>query len=109
NDAGLVSMALLLLGRGAAPSTQVLTRTWGNSEQRGLWCFRTMVIVNPGTLKRGLLFSTLFYLGFETYQVISQAAVIHATAKVEEIFEQADYLYESGESCLVAYRFVKRI
>ncbi|XP_063673314.1 regulator of microtubule dynamics protein 1 isoform X9 [Pan troglodytes] len=53
---------------------------------------------NPGTFKRGLLLSALSYLGFETYQVISQAAVVHATAKVEEILEQADYLYESGET-----------
>ncbi|XP_021566516.1 regulator of microtubule dynamics protein 1 isoform X5 [Carlito syrichta] len=53
---------------------------------------------NPGTLKKGLLVSVLSYLGFETYQVISQAAVVHATAKVEEILEQADYLYESGET-----------
>ncbi|KAK2085804.1 Regulator of microtubule dynamics protein 1 [Saguinus oedipus] len=30
--------------------------------------------------------------------VISQAAVVHATAKVEEILEQADYLYKSGET-----------
>ncbi|PNI84818.1 RMDN1 isoform 3, partial [Pan troglodytes] len=44
------------------------------------------------------LLSALSYLGFETYQVISQAAVVHATAKVEEILEQADYLYESGET-----------
>lgn len=44
------------------------------------------------------MFSALSYLGFETYQVISQAAVVHATAKVEEILEQADYLYESGET-----------
>nr|XP_024106356.2 regulator of microtubule dynamics protein 1 isoform X4 [Pongo abelii] len=53
---------------------------------------------NPGTFKRGLLLSALSYLGFETYQVISQAAVVHATAKVEEILEQADCLYESGET-----------
>ncbi|XP_023982892.1 regulator of microtubule dynamics protein 1 isoform X2 [Physeter macrocephalus] len=56
---------------------------------------------NPGAFKRSLLFSALSYLGFETYQVISQAAVVHATAKVfrvEEILEQADYLYESGET-----------
>lgn len=39
-------------------------------------------------------------MGFETYQAISQAAMVHATAKalgVEEILEQADYLYESGD------------
>ncbi|XP_006880620.1 PREDICTED: regulator of microtubule dynamics protein 1 [Elephantulus edwardii] len=53
---------------------------------------------NPETFKRGLLFSALTYLGFETYQIISQTAVVHAAAKVEEILEQADYLYESGET-----------
>lgn len=36
---------------------------------------------NPGTFKRGLLLSALSYWGFETYQVISQAAVVHAAAK----------------------------
>ena len=36
---------------------------------------------NSGTFKRGLLFSALSYLGFETYQVISQAVVVHAAAK----------------------------
>nr|XP_010950448.1 PREDICTED: regulator of microtubule dynamics protein 1 [Camelus bactrianus] len=59
------------------------------------------VMGNPGAFKRSLLFSALSYLGFETYQVISQAAVVHAAAKVfriEEILEQADYLYESGET-----------
>ncbi|GAB1287607.1 Regulator of microtubule dynamics protein 1 [Apodemus speciosus] len=57
-----------------------------------------MVIGNTRPFKRGLLFSALSYLGFETYQVISQAAVVHATAKVEDILQQADYLYESGET-----------
>uniref|UniRef100_A0A2K5E743 Regulator of microtubule dynamics 1 n=1 Tax=Aotus nancymaae TaxID=37293 RepID=A0A2K5E743_AOTNA len=56
------------------------------------------VMGNPGTFKRRLLLSALSYLGFETYQFLSQAAVVHATAKVEEILEQADYLYESGET-----------
>ncbi|XP_027417418.1 regulator of microtubule dynamics protein 1 isoform X4 [Bos indicus x Bos taurus] len=56
---------------------------------------------NSGTFKRSLLFSALSYLGFETYQVISQAVLVHAAAKVfeiEEVLEQADYLYESGET-----------
>ncbi|XP_047401706.1 regulator of microtubule dynamics protein 1 isoform X1 [Sciurus carolinensis] len=87
------------LGRGAAPGTRFSTGTWGCLEQCCPRRFRgPEVIGNPGTLKRGLLFSALSYLGFETYQVISQAAVVHATAKVEEILEQADYLYESGET-----------
>ncbi|XP_024896906.1 regulator of microtubule dynamics protein 1 isoform X3 [Pteropus alecto] len=56
---------------------------------------------NPGAFKRSLIFSALSYLGFETYQVISRTAVVHATAKVlgvEEVLAQADYLYESGET-----------
>ncbi|XP_045705345.1 regulator of microtubule dynamics protein 1 isoform X4 [Phyllostomus hastatus] len=59
------------------------------------------VIGNPGAFKRSLIFSALSYLGFETYQLLSSAAVVHATAKVfrvEEILQQADYLYESGET-----------
>nr|XP_045000314.1 regulator of microtubule dynamics protein 1 isoform X2 [Jaculus jaculus] len=77
-----------------------LTRTSG---RRGL-CGRGLsrgseVIGNSRTFKRGLLFSILSYLGFETYQVLSQVAVVHATAKeVKEVLEQADYLYESGET-----------
>ncbi|XP_016054424.1 PREDICTED: regulator of microtubule dynamics protein 1 isoform X3 [Miniopterus natalensis] len=56
---------------------------------------------NPGAFKRSLMFSALSYLGFETYQLLSPAAVVHAAAKafrVEEILQQADYLYESGET-----------
>uniref|UniRef100_A0A8C6QZV2 Regulator of microtubule dynamics protein 1 n=1 Tax=Nannospalax galili TaxID=1026970 RepID=A0A8C6QZV2_NANGA len=56
------------------------------------------VIGNSRTIKRGLLFSALSYLSFETYQAICQAAVVHAIDKVEEVLEQADYLYESGET-----------
>ncbi|XP_066234887.1 regulator of microtubule dynamics protein 1 isoform X2 [Saccopteryx leptura] len=59
------------------------------------------VMGNPGTCKRSLIFSALSYLGFETYHLLSSAATVHATAKVfrvEEILQQADYLYESGET-----------
>ncbi|XP_012926650.1 regulator of microtubule dynamics protein 1 isoform X4 [Heterocephalus glaber] len=88
----------LCLGHGA-PGPRFPLRTPGGRGQCGLRSFRcSEVIGNPGTFKRGLLFSALSYVGFETYQVISQAAVVHATAKVEEILEQADYLYESGET-----------
>ncbi|XP_077023250.1 regulator of microtubule dynamics protein 1 isoform X1 [Tamandua tetradactyla] len=86
-------------GRGTAPGPRLpmgAAGCRGGCGPRHLRCFE--VIRNPGTFKRGLLFSTLSYLGFETYQVISQAALVHATAKVEEILEQADYLYESGET-----------
>ncbi|XP_012499002.1 PREDICTED: regulator of microtubule dynamics protein 1 [Propithecus coquereli] len=87
------------LRRGAAPGSWLPTGTSGSRGQCGPGRFRVSEVMrNPGTFKRGLLASALSYLGFETYQVISQAAVVHATAKVEEILEQADYLYESGET-----------
>ncbi|XP_024617270.1 regulator of microtubule dynamics protein 1 isoform X2 [Neophocaena asiaeorientalis asiaeorientalis] len=92
----------LPLGRSAAPGPRFPTGAAGSREQCVLWRLRgAEVMGNPGAFKRSLLFSALSYLGFETYQVISQAAVVHAAAKVfrvEEILEQADYLYESGET-----------
>ncbi|XP_061035219.1 regulator of microtubule dynamics protein 1-like [Eubalaena glacialis] len=92
----------LPLGRSAALGPRLPTGAAGSCEQCVLWRLRgAEVMGNPGAFKRSLLFSALSYLGFETYQVISQAAVVHAAAKVfrvEEILEQADYLYESGET-----------
>ncbi|XP_025249468.1 regulator of microtubule dynamics protein 1 isoform X5 [Theropithecus gelada] len=103
----------LPLRRGAAPGPRLPAGTSGSRGHCGRCRFRGFevpprswlqlptsypVMGNPGTFKRGLLLSALSYWGFETYQVISQAAVVHAAAKVEEILEQADYLYESGET-----------
>nr|XP_015093169.1 regulator of microtubule dynamics protein 1 isoform X1 [Vicugna pacos] len=92
----------LPLGRSSAPAPRLHSCAVGNRGRCVPWRLRgSEVMGNPGAFKRSLLFSALSYLGFETYQVISQAAVVHATAKVfriEEILEQADYLYESGET-----------
>lgn len=41
----------------------------------------SQVMGNPGTFQRSLMFSALSYLGFETYQLLSPAAVVHAAAK----------------------------
>ncbi|TKC39450.1 hypothetical protein EI555_018678, partial [Monodon monoceros] len=81
----------------------------GSCEQCVLWRLRgTEVMGNPGAFKRSLLFSALSYLSFETYQVISQAAVVHAAAKVfrvEEILEQADYMkYKENEEAELLWR-----
>nr|XP_010349506.1 regulator of microtubule dynamics protein 1 isoform X2 [Saimiri boliviensis boliviensis] len=89
----------LPLRRGAVPRSRVPAGTSGSRGHCGPCRLSDFEVMgNPGTFKRGLLLSALSFLGFETYQVISQAAVVHATAKVEEILEQADYLYESGET-----------
>uniref|UniRef100_A0A673UP71 Regulator of microtubule dynamics protein 1 n=1 Tax=Suricata suricatta TaxID=37032 RepID=A0A673UP71_SURSU len=89
----------LPLAHATVPVPRLLTgvaASWGRSCAWRL-C-GSEVMGNLGAFKRSLLFSAFSYLGFEAYQVFSQAAVVHATAKVEEILEQADYLYESGET-----------
>ncbi|XP_077732496.1 regulator of microtubule dynamics protein 1 isoform X3 [Canis aureus] len=90
------------LPRGVFPGPRLSRDVAGG---RGRGCGRRLrgpeVMGNLGAFKRSLLFSALPYLGFEAYRLFSQAAVVHATAKVfgvEEILEQADYLYESGET-----------
>nr|XP_036851545.1 regulator of microtubule dynamics protein 1 isoform X2 [Manis javanica] len=92
----------LPLGRGAAAGPGLARGVAGKRRWCCTWRLRgPKVLGNPGAFKRSLLFSALYYMGFETYQAISRAAVVHATAKVfgvEEILEQADYLYESGET-----------
>nr|KAF6405602.1 regulator of microtubule dynamics 1 [Rousettus aegyptiacus] len=89
-------------GRGAAVGPRLLTGAAGRRGTCGPGRLGgSEVLVSPGAFKRSLTFSALSYLGFEIYQVISRTAVVHATAKVlgvEEVLEQADYLYESGET-----------
>lgn len=89
-------------GRGIASGLRLSTGAAGSRGTCGRWRLGgSEVMGNPGAFRRSLLFSALSYLGFETYQVISRAAVVHATAKVsgvEEVLAQADYLYESGET-----------
>ncbi|KAK9403182.1 regulator of microtubule dynamics protein 1 [Crotalus adamanteus] len=56
------------------------------------------VFENSRIFRRGFLFSALSYLGYNTYLVISQSAMVWADVKVDEILDQADYLYGSGET-----------
>ncbi|XP_019678411.1 regulator of microtubule dynamics protein 1 isoform X3 [Prionailurus viverrinus] len=92
----------LPLAHGTVRKPWLLTGVAGSWGRCCTWRLRgSEVMGNLGAFKRSLLFSALSYLGFEAYQVFSQAAVVHAIAKVfrvEEILEQADYLYESGET-----------
>ncbi|KAM9689796.1 regulator of microtubule dynamics protein 1 isoform 1-T1 [Dama dama] len=93
---------LLFVGRSAARGLRLTAGAAGSRGQRVPWRLAASEVMgNSGTFRRSLLFSALSYLGFETCRVISQAVVVHAAAKVfkiEEILEQADYLYESGET-----------
>ncbi|XP_053100896.1 regulator of microtubule dynamics protein 1 [Hemicordylus capensis] len=59
---------------------------------------RSEVLGKSGIFRRGLAFSALSVLGYEAYTLISQSAVVHANVQVDEVLDQADYLYGSGET-----------
>ncbi|XP_038601764.1 regulator of microtubule dynamics protein 1 [Tachyglossus aculeatus] len=65
--------------------------------QRGARSGR-QILGKISAFRRGLIFSAFSYLGYEASQLISHCAVVHASIKVEELLDQADYLYESGET-----------
>ncbi|XP_040979095.1 regulator of microtubule dynamics protein 1 isoform X3 [Aquila chrysaetos chrysaetos] len=50
------------------------------------------------SLQRGVALSTGSFLVYEAHKLISGFADVHASFKVEEVIEQADYLYGSGET-----------
>ncbi|NP_001232559.1 regulator of microtubule dynamics protein 1 [Taeniopygia guttata] len=58
----------------------------------------------PGTqvlrksLQRGVVLSTGSFLVYEAHKLISGFAEVHASFRVEDVIEQADYLYGSGET-----------
>ncbi|XP_036906103.1 regulator of microtubule dynamics protein 1 isoform X2 [Sturnira hondurensis] len=88
-------------GQNAVPGFRLPMRVTGGRGTCVQGLSGSKVIGNPQAFKRSLIFSALSYLGFETYQLLSSSAVVHATAKVfrvEEVLQQADYLYESGET-----------
>ncbi|KAJ7410788.1 hypothetical protein WISP_106136 [Willisornis vidua] len=50
------------------------------------------------SLQRGVVLSTGSLLVYEAHKLLSGFAEVHASFKVEEVIEQADYLYGSGET-----------
>ncbi|XP_065483245.1 regulator of microtubule dynamics protein 1 isoform X2 [Caloenas nicobarica] len=50
------------------------------------------------SLQRGVMLSAGSFLVYEAHKLISGFAEVHASFKVEEVIEQADYLYGSGET-----------
>ncbi|NXC39697.1 RMD1 protein, partial [Penelope pileata] len=54
--------------------------------------------VLKASLKRGVALSTGSFLVYEGFRLISGLAEVHASFKVAEVIEQADYLYGSGET-----------
>ncbi|NXA66400.1 RMD1 protein, partial [Mohoua ochrocephala] len=49
-------------------------------------------------LQRGVVLSAGSFLVYEAHKLISGFAEVHASFKVEDVIEQADYLYGSGET-----------
>ncbi|XP_073186752.1 LOW QUALITY PROTEIN: regulator of microtubule dynamics protein 1 [Lepidochelys kempii] len=84
------------LRRGAAWAGKRLLSEAGGL-RRG-WRRQAQVFGKLTLFRRGLALSTVSYLSYEAYNSISHFAVVHASVKVEEIIEQADYLYGSGET-----------
>ncbi|KAM5156594.1 regulator of microtubule dynamics protein 1 isoform 2-T2 [Mantella aurantiaca] len=72
-----------------------LTRLTGRS---GSGAAHTHIPVKFTWLEKGLVLSSLSFLAIESYRWKSKHAVVHASIKVEDIKEQADYLHGSGET-----------
>uniref|UniRef100_A0A8C5WGS6 Regulator of microtubule dynamics protein 1 n=1 Tax=Leptobrachium leishanense TaxID=445787 RepID=A0A8C5WGS6_9ANUR len=48
-------------------------------------------------LEKGIVFSSLSFLALESFRRRRQHALVHASTKVEDLLEQADYLHENGD------------
>ncbi|XP_078072166.1 regulator of microtubule dynamics protein 1 isoform X5 [Mustelus asterias] len=58
---------------------------------------RAQVLRGATNLGRGLTLTLMTFLGYEAYRSIPGSLIVHANQKVEEIIDQADYLYGTGE------------
>ncbi|XP_064910004.1 regulator of microtubule dynamics protein 1 isoform X2 [Columba livia] len=65
---------------------------------RSLLRFPPSARVLRKSLQRGVVLSAGSFLVYEAHKLISGFAEVHASFKVEEVIEQADYLYGSGET-----------
>ncbi|MGH0130633.1 UNVERIFIED_CONTAM: hypothetical protein FKN15_055291 [Acipenser sinensis] len=52
-------------------------------------------------------FPVLPFLGYEAYRHMNRSCTVYAQCKVEEVIEQADYLYDSGETEKLYHLLVK--
>uniref|UniRef100_A0A4X1UF51 Regulator of microtubule dynamics protein 1 n=1 Tax=Sus scrofa TaxID=9823 RepID=A0A4X1UF51_PIG len=88
----------LPLGRSSARALRLPTGAAGSRGRCVPWPLRgSEVMGNTGAFKRSLLISALSYLGFETYQVLFQSSVVHATAKVMDVDIMFDVTFNNAE------------
>ncbi|XP_019383428.1 PREDICTED: regulator of microtubule dynamics protein 1 isoform X1 [Gavialis gangeticus] len=89
----MAAAAVRLVRRGAAGVTQGLLRGRARSRGSGREVFEKLTV-----LRRGLTLSLGTFVGYEAFNLISCVTEVHASFKAEEILDQADYLYGSGET-----------
>uniref|UniRef100_UPI00398F61F0 regulator of microtubule dynamics protein 1 isoform X2 n=1 Tax=Pristiophorus japonicus TaxID=55135 RepID=UPI00398F61F0 len=64
-------------------------------DQSDIW--KSPVLGGVINLGRGLALTLVTLLGYEAFRNIPTSLIVHANQKVEEIIDQADYLYGTGE------------
>ncbi|XP_077789004.1 regulator of microtubule dynamics protein 1 isoform X3 [Podarcis muralis] len=100
----MASVARLLRRGGCAVRTRLLWEApkarlgWRRQVASGRGGGGSEVLEQSRFFRRGVAFSALSYLGYEAYILISHSSVVHADVKVNEVLDQADYLYGSGET-----------
>ncbi|XP_072324058.1 regulator of microtubule dynamics protein 1 isoform X1 [Scyliorhinus torazame] len=79
--------------------TAVIGRSWScRVRPCSFWPgVRVQVLGGAINLGRGLTLTLMAFLGYEAYRNIPGSLIVHANQKVEEIIDQADYLYGTGE------------
>ncbi|XP_062986977.1 regulator of microtubule dynamics protein 1 isoform X2 [Elgaria multicarinata webbii] len=71
---------------------------WRRQALSGRGGGRREVLEKSRFFRRGFAFSALSYLGYEAYVFISQSAMVVHAGDQDELLDQADYLYGSGET-----------
>ncbi|XP_068014626.1 LOW QUALITY PROTEIN: regulator of microtubule dynamics protein 1 [Melanerpes formicivorus] len=93
-------MAARVLVRSFRRGTACLGRSLRREAGGSPWCWRDLgrTSVLRKSLQGGVALSTGSFLVYGAHKLFSGLGEVHASFKVEEVIEQADYLYGSGET-----------